>query len=96
MKTRRLRLVRPRWTLGTMLLIVGWSSLVLWLNVRPRVHEVEASPVVKVVGNHVDSGKPMRRYLVEYGCPWRHTLAFWDTEESQDASDGSTSGWITG
>ncbi len=37
MKTRRLRLVRPRWTLGTMLLIVGWSAVVVWLNVRTRV-----------------------------------------------------------
>ena len=36
MNTRRLRLVRPRWTLGTMLLIVGWSAVVVWLNVRPR------------------------------------------------------------
>jgi len=29
MKTRRFRLVRPKWTLGTMLLIVGWSAVVL-------------------------------------------------------------------
>ena len=42
MKTRRLRLARPRWTLGTMLLVVGWSAVVVWLNVRPRV-EYEAS-----------------------------------------------------
>ena len=41
MKTRRLRLVRPRWTLGTMLLVVGWSAVVVWLNVRPRI---EVSP----------------------------------------------------
>ena len=26
MKTRRLRLVRPRWTMGTLFLIVGWSA----------------------------------------------------------------------
>jgi len=25
--------------MGTMLLIVGWSAVVVWLNVRPRVHD---------------------------------------------------------
>ena len=38
MKTRRLRLFRPRWTLGTMLLVVGWSAVVVWLNVGYRRH----------------------------------------------------------
>jgi hypothetical protein len=27
---------RPKWTIGTMLLVVGWTSVVVWLNVRPR------------------------------------------------------------
>ena len=37
MKTRRLRLVRPKWTLGTMLIFVAWSAVVGWLNCRLRV-----------------------------------------------------------
>ena len=37
MNTRRLR---PKWTLGTMLLVVGWSSVVVWLNVTPRVRHL--------------------------------------------------------
>jgi len=42
MNTRRLRLVRPKWTMGTMLLIVGWSpntqsSEVLRLRLRARL-----------------------------------------------------------
>ncbi len=34
MNSRRLR---PKWTLGTMLLVVGWSSVVVWLNVRRTI-----------------------------------------------------------
>ena len=57
MKTRRLRLARPRWTLGTMLLVVGWSAVVVWLNVRPRVvwRDTEGELVIG---------------FVRYGCPW--------------------------
>ncbi len=40
MNTRRLR---PKWTIGTMLLVVGWSSLVVWLNVRPRGNYEESA-----------------------------------------------------
>jgi hypothetical protein len=33
---------RPKWTTATLLLIVGWSSVVVWLNVLPRRrHHVE-------------------------------------------------------
>lgn len=31
-----LRRLRPKWTTGTFLLIVGWSSVVIWINIFPR------------------------------------------------------------
>ena len=62
MKTRRLRLARPKWTLGTMLLIVGWSAVAVWLNVRPRVHDgVEDTYLVDLRTTY---------YFVTYGFPW--------------------------
>jgi len=63
MNTRRLRLVRPRWTMGTLLLIVGWSALVVWLNVRPRVVSRYA------VG---DDSWAMRHAYFEWGYPWSY------------------------
>jgi len=45
-----------------MLLVVGWSSVVVWLNVRPRVTEY----TFRYFGAHsID--------LAEYGCPWSHS-----------------------
>jgi len=64
MKTRRLRLVRPRWTLGTMLLIVGWSAVVVWLNVRPRVND-------RYIDTYIN-GQEDYVLWVEYGCPWTY------------------------
>ena len=58
MNTRRLRLVRPRWTMGTMLLIVGWSAVVVWLNVRPRIEYLPIPGQEDVV------------YHASFGCPW--------------------------
>jgi len=43
-----------------MLLIVGWSSVVFWLNVRPRLvrfYETES-------------------YLIMYGCPWIYAAQY--------------------
>ncbi len=62
MNTRRLRLVRPRWTLGTMLLVVGWSAVVVWLNVRPRVRQWK---------RYLPDGlEPLVIDHVAYGYPW--------------------------
>jgi len=84
MKTRRLRLVRPRWTLGTMLLVVGWSAVVVWLNVRPRTCEVDRTLVI------VPSSKePVRCYLFEYGFPWICVSATW-----LDTPDDSGAEWL--
>ncbi len=58
MNTRRLRLVRPRWTLGTMLLIVGWSAVVVWLNVRPRLYYFSLV------------GEEPSLFSISHGCPW--------------------------
>jgi len=63
MNTRRLRLVRPKWTLGAMLLIVGWSAVVVWLNVRPRCY----NQYLYV------NGREEYVCWVEYGCPWAYT-----------------------
>jgi hypothetical protein len=30
--------LRQKWTIGTVLLMVGWSSVVLWLNIRPQIY----------------------------------------------------------
>jgi len=63
MNTRRLRLVRPRWTMGTMLLSVGWSSVVVWLNVRPHR---ETATILATRLHELTLTK------IEYGCPWSH------------------------
>ena len=65
MKTRRLRLVRPRWTLGTMLLVVGWSAVVVWLNVRPRF--------VSGLAFLVDEEETVS-ITVEYGFPCKYAF----------------------
>jgi len=62
MKTRRLRLVRPKWTLGTMLLIVGWSAVVVWLNVRPHPPYPRSDGPSPAVG----------LWVFQYGCPWKY------------------------
>ncbi|MBC8873843.1 MAG: hypothetical protein H8E44_30760 [Planctomycetes bacterium] len=74
MKTRRLRLVRPRWTLGTMLLVVGWSAVVVWLNVRPRV-------VSELTLFLAHQEAPL--CVVGYGRPWRYASTFCDGEVRQ-------------
>jgi len=89
MNTRRLR---PKWTLGTMLILVGWSSVVLWLNVRPRVQELEAAPITKSGGGFVDSEDPTQMWMAEYGFPWRHAFAFWDAKGG--VSDDSPLGLV--
>ena len=60
MNTRRLRLVRPKWTLGTMLLVVGWSAVVVWLNVRPTI----------CIGYY----RSVFYYAI-YGYPWNYASA---------------------
>jgi hypothetical protein len=40
-------------------LIVGWSSIVVWLNLRPRIWRVPIGYI----------GKDPQ-YLTVYGCPW--------------------------
>jgi len=45
-----------------MLLVVGWSSLVVWLNVRPRISYMTLD------------GESCDPYWIDYGCPW--TYAF--------------------
>jgi len=70
MKTRRLRLVRPKWTLGTMLLIVGWSAVVVWLNVRPQVTYYThwtRYPLDEDDWAEVSCGFPWN-----YWCAWSH------------------------
>lgn len=67
MKTRRLRLVRPKWTMGTILLIVGWSAVVIWLNVTPRF------------GRYCLLA---RLASVHYGYPWDCIVAGWDSDSA--------------
>ena len=63
MNTRRLRLVRPKWTMGTMLLIVGWSAVVVWLNVRPRDgHTLTVAT----------RSEELTVSDIQYGYPWSH------------------------
>ena len=81
MNTRRLRLVRPKWTLGTMLLIVGWSAVVVWLNVRPRTYEVEAY--------NYATREPTLYHLAMYGYPLNAAYRSWHSEENQDLPDDS-------
>ena len=65
MNTRRLRLARPKWTLGTMLLVVGWSAVVVWLNVRPRTCTLAECPMMVR-----STREPVPIYYVEHGYPW--------------------------
>ena len=64
MNTRRLRLVRPKWALGTMLLVVGWSAVVVSLNVRPRFD------------TYIPTGEGIFPVVVRYGYPWCYASAF--------------------
>jgi len=51
--------------MGTMLLIVGWSAVVVWLNVRPRIYGLY------MVGSLTPAPKePTGTCFVEYGYPW--------------------------
>ena len=59
MNVRRQRRFLPRWTIGTMLILVGWCSVVLWLNIRPRLAHVDFYP------SHIWHNCPC-----DYGCPW--------------------------
>ena len=54
-----------------MLLIVGWSSVVVWLNVRPRYYEL-------ILHRH---GKHYPVLYAEYGCPWGYS---WQDVEYYD------------
>jgi hypothetical protein len=50
--------------MGTMLLIVGWSAVVVWLNVRPHKNCIE------VPGRFRDVGTGPHACDQVYGCPW--------------------------
>ncbi len=65
-----------------MLLVVGWSAVVVWLNVRPRSYELVAH---ELTGPYKEEARePTRIYPVEYGYPWRCAFThFWDAEESK-------------
>ena len=65
MNTRRFRLVRPKWTMGTMLLIVGWSAVVVCLNVRPRI-SCDRSPSI-LFGRKIYA---LAACTQDFGCPW--------------------------
>ena len=54
----RNRRERPRWTLATVLLLVSWSPLAIWLNVRAREAEIYIQ--------RTDS----TTYWAYYGFPW--------------------------
>lgn len=69
----RRRLIPRKWAISTILLIVGWSSLVGWLNVRPRIHRND--PIV------IDSIESQTT-VVYYGYPWAYTcVIFWDKRQ---------------
>ena len=63
MNTRRLRLVRPKWTLGTMLLVVGWSAVGVGLNTIPR-HATLYGLEDRTAG-----------YFTGFGYPWTYAVA---------------------
>ena len=53
--------LRPKWTIGTVLLMVGWSSVVFWLNIRPQIYTFDlVAPV--------DDGSVYG--IVHYGFPF--------------------------
>ncbi len=35
---QRRRSSRPKWMIGTLLLVIGWSIAVISLNIRPQIH----------------------------------------------------------
>jgi len=61
---KRLARSRPKWTIGTLLLFIGWSSVVLWLNTRPRIDNVPLGYI----------GKDPQ-YTTNYGYPWPYAYA---------------------
>ncbi len=61
---RRLRLVRPKWTLGTMLLVVGWSAVVVWLNVRATA------------ASDLPTGDVYMPVAIRYGYPLCYAASF--------------------
>ena len=56
---RRIRRLRPKWTISTLLIVVAWSSVVIWLNCTPRVY----------IHTAVD---PVNPGGLEYGYPWTY------------------------
>jgi len=50
--------------MGTMLLVVGWSAVVVWLNVRPRVR----------YGTEI-LGLDFYFCIIDYGFPWTHACS---------------------
>ncbi len=63
MNVPRLRRFRPKWTIGTMLLVTGWSPLLIWLNIRPYNALVFKRALVET-----DS----EVYWCYYGFPWSY------------------------
>jgi hypothetical protein len=51
-----------------MLIFVGWCSVVVWLNVRPRIDDWPHGYRGDVI-----------YYKVEYGFPWSYAFALQDT-----------------
>ncbi len=68
----RPRRIRPTWTIGTLLIVVAWSSAVVWLNIRPRTdsravfttHTTSFNPPVSVT------------FTEEYGWPFTVAVGF--------------------
>ena len=75
MNAHRLRLAR-RWSIRTMLIFVGWCSIVVWLNVRPH-----SNPL------HVDPPPPTLLYYpwVEYGCPFVYARSTYIASDARNA-----------
>ena len=64
---------RPKWTIDAMLLIVGWSSVVVWLNTRARFGVVSSED------------NRMVSYCVFYGYPAPCAYA-WNSYKVSDAN----------
>lgn len=64
MNSQWLRRVRPKWSIGTLLIVVAWSSFVVWLNISPRIARKET-----FLGH---SGENAVVGTIEYGCPWSY------------------------
>jgi len=76
-----------------MLLIVGWSAVVVWLNVRPRVYELEASRVEHRSHPTEDN---LRFCFAEFGYPWTCVNAhhgYYD-ESIPDPTTESAAEWL--